>query len=148
MKNRYYYQGIKRNCISFKSKNPKIFIFRIFFFKIFNKSIIIFMVIVMEVKQLNLEALEQERQKVYRKNRNMYILSGILILFGIGITFYSLGVLLFAYLFCLHLPSTGVICIYHHSQQNITFWSRFWKPRVVLRDCPPSSGRRLLQIWD
>ena len=49
------------------------------------------MVIVMEVKQLNLEALEQERQKVYRKNRNMYILSGILILLGIGITFLFFG---------------------------------------------------------
>ena len=49
------------------------------------------MVIVMEVKHLNLEALEQERQKVYRKNRNMYILSGILILLGIGITFLFFG---------------------------------------------------------
>lgn len=53
------------------------------------------MVIVMEVKQLNLEALEQERQKVYRKNRNMYILSGILILWVLVLLFYSLGVLFF-----------------------------------------------------
>lgn len=41
----------------------------------------------MEVGYINLEELEIERKKIYHKNRNLYILAGILILAGIGLAF-------------------------------------------------------------